>query len=255
MGRSDTRKSRVAASIVAIAVVAFAYGIAVGHYQVFPFEQLKSVKSMLDESSGRTPAEPIAGGKRVGHVNRIATHIGLDATADVVMVGDSITDYAEWSEMFPGVAIANRGIAGDTTEGILRRMETITATGAQTALIMVGVNDISKGMSADAVFTNYEQIIDRLRVSGIKPIIQSTTLLGEAGKFHNAEISRLNAMLRKLAANERLQFVDVNERLAPDGVLEDQFTTDAIHLSTSGYREWQAMIAPIIAEYSRGSGH
>jgi hypothetical protein len=43
--------------------------------------------------------------------------------ADIVMIGDSITDGAEWHEMFPQLNIVNRGISGDTTVGVLNRLD------------------------------------------------------------------------------------------------------------------------------------
>lgn len=36
-------------------------------------------------------------------------------TYDIVFVGDSITDGAEWEDLFPNYYIANRGISGDTS--------------------------------------------------------------------------------------------------------------------------------------------
>lgn len=39
---------------------------------------------------------------------------------DVVMIGESITDGAEWREVFPNVAIVNRGINGDKCAGVLK---------------------------------------------------------------------------------------------------------------------------------------
>lgn len=60
--------------------------------------------------------------------------------ADIVMVGDSITDGSEWHEMFPQLNIVNRGISGDTTVGVLNRLEGITQTQAKKAFIMIGVN-------------------------------------------------------------------------------------------------------------------
>jgi hypothetical protein len=35
----------------------------------------------------------------------------------IVMVGDSLTEFAPWNGMFPNEEIANYGISGDTVEG------------------------------------------------------------------------------------------------------------------------------------------
>jgi len=59
------------------------------------------------------------------------------APAAVVMVGDSLTDGAEWGELFPGAGIANRGIDGDTTDGVLERMDAILALHPAKAFVMI----------------------------------------------------------------------------------------------------------------------
>ena len=42
---------------------------------------------------------------------------------DIVFVGNSITDGAEWSELFNDMTIKNRGISGDFSAGILHRIK------------------------------------------------------------------------------------------------------------------------------------
>ena len=46
---------------------------------------------------------------------------------DVVMIGDSLTDGAEWREIFPDQKIVNRGIDSDTTDGVLARLDEIVS--------------------------------------------------------------------------------------------------------------------------------
>ena len=43
----------------------------------------------------------------------------------IVFLGDSLTDRAEWAEFFPDKRIINRGVGGDTTEGVLNRLDEI----------------------------------------------------------------------------------------------------------------------------------
>ncbi|MCH4237440.1 MAG: hypothetical protein LKF66_05785, partial [Clostridium tyrobutyricum] len=47
-------------------------------------------------------------------------------SSDIVFLGDSITNRCEWEEVFNNSSIKNRGIDGDTTDGILNRLNTIT---------------------------------------------------------------------------------------------------------------------------------
>ena len=37
---------------------------------------------------------------------------------DIVFIGNSITNGAEWSELFPQKRVKNRGISGNTSEGV-----------------------------------------------------------------------------------------------------------------------------------------
>ena len=45
---------------------------------------------------------------------------------DIVMLGNSITDGGEWAEILDNVHVKNRGISGDTTDGVLQRLSSIT---------------------------------------------------------------------------------------------------------------------------------
>lgn len=70
--------------------------------------------------------------------DRVSVFAQVSAPADVVMVGDSLTDGAEWHELLPRVRIANLGITGDTIFGIRQRLDSIKAAGAKTAMVMAG---------------------------------------------------------------------------------------------------------------------
>ena len=73
--------------------------------------------------------------------------------AKIMMLGDSITDEGEWSELW-GEVVQNRGISGDTTSGVLDRLSTVSPSIKQ-VFIMIGVNDIMRGKSENEVFENY----------------------------------------------------------------------------------------------------
>ena len=65
---------------------------------------------------------------------------------DVVMLGDSITEGADWPALFPGVRIHNQGIGGDDTDGVLRRLALVTDRRPGKVFVMIGTNDIGKGV-------------------------------------------------------------------------------------------------------------
>ena len=173
------------------------------------------------------------------------------ARTSVVMVGDSLTDGAEWGEMFPGIAVANRGVDGDTTAGVLRRLEGIVSVHARKAFVMIGINDFKEDRSVEAVFRDYRGIVSRLSESGTKVFIQSTLLCNEAkaGWISCAAIQgRIRELNRRLAglASADVAFIDINAGLAGPGGLKAELSYDGVHLNGEGYRIWKTEISKFV---------
>ena len=69
----------------------------------------------------------------------------------VVFLGDSITQ--GWGDglgaAFPGMKVANRGISGDTTRGVLIRLEEdVLALDPAAVVLLIGTNDLEEGADA-----------------------------------------------------------------------------------------------------------
>lgn len=157
--------------------------------------------------------------------------------AKIMMLGDSITDEGEWSELW-GEVVQNRGISGDTTSGVLDRLSTVSPSIKQ-VFIMIGVNDIMRGKSENEVFENYKKIIKFFEEKNIKVHIQSTLYIGETRKQNfNPKIEKLNEKLKDFAQNNNIDFIDLNPIFAPNKVLKSEFTTDDLHLNGKAYTLW-----------------
>ena len=66
--------------------------------------------------------------------------IGFDK---IVFLGDSITEAGEdWNKYFNTQNIVNRGISGDTTEGVLARLSEIYYYKPLAVFLLIGINDI-----------------------------------------------------------------------------------------------------------------
>ena len=173
------------------------------------------------------------------------------APAAVVMVGDSLTDGAEWRELFPGASIVNRGIDGDTAEGVLERLDGIVALHPAKVFVMIGINDFVAGKSVDAVLGSYRRIVGKLRESGAKVFIQSTLMCNAAKATWtacaaaNEKVAQLNARLAAIEAPGTL-FVDLNKTLAGSAGLKGELTLDGVHLNGEGYRLWRDAISPYV---------
>jgi lysophospholipase L1-like esterase len=159
--------------------------------------------------------------------------------ADAVMIGDSITALVQWSDVFPGKQVANRGIPGDTVDGVWRRLDPILKVRPQKVFIMLGINDLIMGSKAEAVLQTYTKIIGTARSSGAKVFIQSTLLTSANYSPNiNAEVRKVDDGLVQICAiMKHCTYIDLNARLAPDGFLV--YTLDGVHLSAPGYAIWR----------------
>ena len=121
--------------------------------------------------------------------------LALNEKYKTIMLGDSITDEAQWDELLNSDTIQNRGISGDTTDGVIDRLNPI-GKNIEKVFIMIGVNDIMRGKPVDEVYLNYLKIIQFFKEKNIKIHIQSTLYIGESRKSDfNPKIEELNAKL------------------------------------------------------------
>jgi lysophospholipase L1-like esterase len=103
---------------------------------------------------------------------------------------------------------------------------------------MIGINDLLRERSIERIFDNYNKIIDGLLKREITPIIQSTLYLAGPDP-RNKKVESLNRKIKKLAEERKLIYLDLNQRLAPNGELLPPYTNDGLHLSGAGYQAWK----------------
>jgi len=160
----------------------------------------------------------------------------------IMMIGDSITDRGLWNEILDRNDIINRGINGDTTKGILNRLNQLNPSIKQ-AYIMIGINDILRDKSVPSIYNNYVKIIKILKQKNINPIIQSTLYIGQKSEnIYNQKIKYLNNLLYSFAITNKILFINLNKKLAPNNQLLSKYTLDGLHLNGQGYIEWAKMI-------------
>jgi lysophospholipase L1-like esterase len=164
----------------------------------------------------------------------------LPVTQPVVMVGDSLTEFGDWAELLGFNAIANRGVAKDTTEGLLNRLDR-SAGSDGTVFLMIGINDLSQGMKSEAIIGRYSEIVARLNERGNKVYAQSILFTQDVDL--NRRIAHANASIQQLCAKARdCTYLDINRAIAPEGVLPTDKTIDGIHVNAQGYRLWAGAI-------------
>jgi lysophospholipase L1-like esterase len=167
----------------------------------------------------------------------------------IVMLGDSITEWVSWNELLGMDDIANRGIAGDTTEWLYKRLPTVYTVNPEICSIMGGINDILRGIPLETIQENMEAIIEGLNNNGIKPLICSTLYVSKERqnwKAVNKNVEKLNDGLKNLCYKKGIVFLDVNSELSDADAIEDRYVFDGLHLNGAGYAKWGEMLAETI---------
>jgi hypothetical protein len=163
--------------------------------------------------------------------------------AAVVMLGDSITEWTDWNALLPSFDVANRGIAGDMTDGVLKRIDSVNSMHPRCVAVMVGVNDLKAKRSVQQILQNYSAIVDRLSTSGSTVIVQS--ILTTSDPSLNALVVDVDRSLADICKRSgRCLYLDLNSTVASTGVIADSI--DGLHLGPNSYKIWASTLTPLL---------
>jgi lysophospholipase L1-like esterase len=166
----------------------------------------------------------------------------------IVFLGDSLTDLCEWAEVFENNKIKNRGICGDTTGGVLNRLVNIIESRPKKLFIMIGINDINQGITISSLVNNYKLILEsfKYKTPQTKVFIQSLLPVNTRNFQRNQvnhKIIEVNEQLQRLAKEFSFQYINLfSAFLDNNNELDEQYTSDGLHLNGKGYLVWQEII-------------
>lgn len=146
--------------------------------------------------------------------------------ADVVVIGDSYVEQGQWSEWL-GPGAVNRGIGQNTTSDVLARLDAVPSS--QSAILMIGSNDLERGDSPALVARRTALIIARLE----RPVYLISVL--PRMSRDSASTLDLNRLNRAHCEAGHCRYIDAIPRLAPTGELSKDLTLDGVHLNGEGY--------------------
>ncbi|PTP45490.1 SGNH/GDSL hydrolase family protein [Vibrio splendidus] len=175
-------------------------------------------------------------------------HRHFSPNADLVMFGDSITEWAPWADIFRDISMVNRGLAGDTTTGMLRRIDTTLNVKPKLVCFMAGINDLAQGYDVEHIYQNY---VDMLRVwqeNDIRILVQSTLYVGSKLQGLNPSVELLNSKISEYCSQQGIAFLDVNSVLSPNQLLSNEYSCDDLHLNAKAYQVWSKVLQPKIEE-------
>lgn len=201
-------------------------------------------------------ADAAGRGELWGQRASLFEELGVDSTS-IVFFGNSLTHGAEWHELFGMPNICNRGINGDTVDGLRERMHAVTDGKPAKIFLLIGVNDISHNLTADSVATAIGELIadireatpqTRLYVQSLLPINNS---FGRYKAIFGKEqtVRDVNTLLRPIAERNGATWIDIHDLFADaDGNLRTDLTNDGLHLLAPGYMIWRAALMPYVEQ-------
>lgn len=193
-----------------------------------------------------------AGGLAGVYENRknLFEHLPLPK-GSIIFLGDSITEYGQWEELLNHSTVKNRGISGDTTWGLLRRLKGITSSQPKAIFLMIGINDFLFTNEKE-IIENYTQIVQQIKseAPNSQLYIQSVLPVNTRVKktvFNNQAIVSLNKSLQQIATQTGLTYLNIHQELLnQQGVLKAEYTADGVHINGAAYMVWKEIVNPYV---------
>lgn len=171
----------------------------------------------------------------------------------LVFLGDSITQgWPNLEEYFPGVKIANRGISGDTTRGMLIRLDgDVLAINPKGIVLLMGTNDLEENAEPETIVSNVSLIIKKLKShDGKMPIVLCLIFPSAESKARPTDkIQTTNKLLKQLVKGDsQITVLETFKLFAdPKGDAKIEEFPDLLHLNKLGYDKWAASLRPVLA--------
>ena len=187
--------------------------------------------------------------KRSGWASRVEQDQGA-----LVFLGDSITQ--GWGDNmggnFPGVKLANRGISGDTTRGVLIRLqEDVLALKPSGVVLLIGTNDLEEKAEPETIAANLKLILAALKQHNSRmPIVLCQVFPSSTTKKRSAElIKKINQLYAAAVKGDaQVTFIETWPLFADaQGDAKVEEFPDLLHPNKLGYAKWAAALRPILA--------
>ena len=160
-------------------------------------------------------------------------------------------------DMFDMPNIKNRGIRSDVITGVEKRLTQVTSGHPAKIFLLIGINDVSHGLTVDQLAARYERLVKKIReqTPDTKLYIQSVMPINnDFNRYKNLKgrekvIPALNRRLQTIAAQNGAEYVDLTKTLeSTPNKLNPKYTNDGLHLNGPGYRAWVRAIQHLVKQ-------
>jgi lysophospholipase L1-like esterase len=169
---------------------------------------------------------------------------------NIAFIGDSLTEFFDWQRRFPKHSVVNLGIAGETVEGLLSRIDRVLAIveNPDFIFIMTGINDIA--MEDYDIIAAYRKILKGLSSPFHDALIVVQSILPVKLPWIDNEIIKgTNISLKELSHEFHAKFLDLYNVFVDkeDSPVAEYLLDDGVHLSDKGYKKWSEVVESFLA--------
>ncbi len=170
-----------------------------------------------------------------------------------ILAGDSLSLWFPPQLLPGGRTWLNQGISGETSAGLLKRLNLLDVTQPETIFVMIGINDLLRGIDNETLLYNSQAIIQELRWAHPNAQIVVQSILPHSDEkatwegrdrlenIPNRRIRYLNRELQEIAQAEGVFFLDLHPLFTDErGQLRPELSTDGLHLNEQGYLVWSS---------------
>ena len=167
-----------------------------------------------------------------------------------------MTAQADLDKLFPGPITLNKGFPGYTTLQLEKEIELqVTEENPDIILILMGTNDIARGIPPEITAATYSRIIATIKDECPDAAIYLQTIPPVNNQMRQGKklldtnkIDYLNNAIKEIAAKQKCTMIDIDTPLEKDNVLPKDYTWDGLHLSDKAYEIWKNTIIKAIGK-------
>ncbi len=165
----------------------------------------------------------------------------------VIFLGNSITEMGDWKKVLNDTTVLNRGIGGDITFGVLKRLKDITDRQPAKVFILLGINDIGKDIPDAVIADNYLKIVKEIHLKSpqtkifVESILPLNSTMPNFPQHYDKEehVLAVNKLLKGNATVGNYTFIDIFHLfIDADGRLKSEFSYEGLHLKPAAYVIW-----------------
>jgi beta-glucosidase len=204
---------------------------------------------------------------RAKHAENVA--VAQKGDIDLLFMGDSITDWwrnpgrgdpsnpqmggkAVFEKYFGAMKVANFGIAGDTTQGVLYRLRDGEGQGfsPKAIMLMIGTNNAGNCSSAE-IAEGVGAVVLELRKDfpSAKILLLAIFPRADPGSDLRKTVAAVNPKIAKLEDRQHVFYLDIGDKfLAADGTIPPDIMGDKLHPTQKGYEIWAEAVKQPLAQ-------